>query len=119
MRKPILFAALAAVAALVCALPAGAAPTFAEALEVIGTGTSVSCNTTPVNLDDTSVTNAVSRWVMFCNPNATVVNVGGTGVGANGMKVAQNQCIRIPVRANIIPQCHAASATSISVVEGY
>lgn len=85
-----------------------------------GNGTSISCNTTPVVVDDSSLANTAARDVEVCNPSTNVASIylGGSGVGANGREVMPSACYTRRLAANSTPlYCYAASAVSASVVE--
>lgn len=85
-----------------------------------GNGTSISCDTTPVVVDDSSLANTAARDVEVCNPSTNVASIylGGSGVGANGREVMPSACYTRRLAANSTPlYCYAASAVSASVVE--
>lgn len=118
MLKAIFSAALmVATLALVCPQAALAAPLSAQSIDKMGDGSAVTCNTTPATVADSTLTAPSAKWLFISNPigNATVY-IGGASVGANGLQIRGGETRVLPVTANAVLKCYAASATTIGVV---
>lgn len=113
--RPSLVALLAAVLVGALAVPAWAR------LVRIGTGTPVVVGTTPVALDDTSISNALPRYVLVCNRSGNgEVRLGGEGVTlTTGLPLRPGQCWHSGERIDpsVVVYGVAASSQTVDVLE--
>ena len=110
-------AAFVAVALLVCALPAAAAPVASDTFSRLGNGSAVACNVTPATVADSTFTATGSHWLIISNPSGNgVVYIGGTAVGANGIILRPGDKLVLGVTKTAVVKCYASASTTINVV---
>jgi len=103
---------LAAVAAVLLVCPAAHAR-----VTKIGRGTAVTVGTAAVALDDTTVDNALPRYVTVCNPSGNVdLFIGdATVTTATGLPIRSGQCWTSGERVDGGVQVYGIAASSQSV----
>jgi hypothetical protein len=86
---------------------------------VVGTSSTISCDTTAVVVDDTSVANTTSRTAALCNPSANTASIYATGSGGTGgWEVLPGSCYSLLLAASSTPlYCYAASTVSATAQE--
>lgn len=86
---------------------------------VVGTSSTITCDTTAVVVDDTSVANTSIRKVELCNPSTNTASIYATGSGGTGgSEVLPGACYELLLAASSTPlYCYAASAVSATALE--
>lgn len=86
---------------------------------IVGTSSTIACDTTAVVVDDTSVSNTSARKVELCNPSTNIASIYATGSGGTGgREVLPGACYELLLAASSTPlYCYAASAVSATALE--